>query len=117
MANAPPSPVVVHAVLLQPSGWTFDARADEVLLRAAARAGIRMPSSCRNGTCRACMCYLDEGRVGYIVERPGLSTDEKEEGWILPCVARAVSDLRIDAPGVERVDKAPPKPIMTGPRR
>jgi len=25
------------------------------LMEAAARAGIRLPSSCRNGTCRACM--------------------------------------------------------------
>lgn len=44
------------AVLLQPSGWRFDADADTSVLAAAQAAGIKLPSSCRNGTCRACMC-------------------------------------------------------------
>jgi hypothetical protein len=38
------------------------------------------------------------GRVRHIVEWPGLSLDEKDEGWILPCVAEALDDLTLDAP-------------------
>jgi ferredoxin len=57
-----------------------------------------MPSSCRNGTCRICMCRMAQGAVRYKIEWPGLSSDEKEEGWILPCVALAEADLVLDSP-------------------
>lgn len=106
-----------YTVTLIPSEWRFDADAGETLLAAAARADIRMPSSCRNGTCRACMCYLVEGKVAYPGGRPGLTSEEMEEGWILPCVGRARSDLRIDVPDAEAAQKTPPTPIMVGPRR
>jgi len=67
--------------------WT--ALEGESLLESAERAGIELLSSCRNGTCRTCMCRLVEGQVHYRVEWPGLSREEKAEGWILPCVADA----------------------------
>lgn len=65
------------------------------LLLAAQRAGLLLPSSCRNGTCRACICQLTSGRVAYRIDWPGLSAEEKREGWILPCVAYPVSDVVI----------------------
>ncbi|HET7793918.1 MAG TPA: 2Fe-2S iron-sulfur cluster-binding protein [Rhizobacter sp.] len=77
---------------------TFDAPAGQSLLQSAREAGLVLPSSCRNGTCRECLCRLVEGRVSYAIEWPGLSVDEKREGFILPCVARPESDLVIDAP-------------------
>ncbi len=65
------------------------------LLLAAQRAGLLLPSSCRNGTCRACICQLTSGQVVYRIDWPGLSAEEKREGWILPCVAYPVSDVVI----------------------
>ena len=65
------------------------------LLLAAQRAGLLLPSSCRNGTCRACICQLTSGQVAYRIDWPGLSAEEKREGWILPCVAYPVSDVVI----------------------
>jgi len=107
-----------HPVLIQPSGMRFDAPADVPLLRAAQAAGIKLPSSCRNGTCRACMCLMLDGSVVYGIEWPGLSRDEKEEGWILPCVAQATSPLEIQAPGAGPIDTAPaPARPLTGARR
>ena len=47
-----------HPVLIQPSGLRFDADEDTPLLLAAQAGGIKLPSSCRNGTCRACMCFM-----------------------------------------------------------
>ena len=85
-------------VRLEPSGLAFDAEAGTTLLKAAEAAGIELPSSCRNGTCRTCICRRLAGETRHIIEWPGLSVDEKEEGWILPCVAEAVSDLSLDAP-------------------
>jgi ferredoxin len=86
-------------VRLEPSGLAFEAEAGTTLLKAAEAAGIELPSSCRNGTCRTCICRLVSGQVRHIVEWPGLSLDEKDEGWILPCVAEALDDLTLDAPG------------------
>ena len=85
-------------VRLEPSGLAFDAEAGTTLLKAAEAAGIELPSSCRNGTCRTCICQRLSGETRHTIEWPGLSADEKDEGWILPCVAEAVSDLSLDAP-------------------
>ncbi|MGC7406328.1 2Fe-2S iron-sulfur cluster-binding protein [Pandoraea pneumonica] len=89
---------------LAPSGWQFDAPDDMPLLLAAQAAGIKLPSLCRNGTCRACLCRVKAvaeaapAPVAYRIEWPGLSRDEKAEGWLLPCCAFARADVTIDAP-------------------
>jgi hypothetical protein len=41
--------------------------------------------------------------VSYAIDWPGLSREEKQDGWILPCVARAESALVIEAPLSVRV--------------
>lgn len=84
-------------------GWTFEAAAPATVLEAAERAGIRLPSSCRNGTCRTCLCRLDSGTVHYKIDWPGVSLDEKRAGYILPCVALADTDLVLEAPAARRV--------------
>ena len=98
-----PQPVTPAAptfkVVVQPSGLCFDAPAGTALLTSARLAGVVLPSSCRNGTCRSCLCSLASGRVGYLIDWPGLSAEEKHEGLILPCVAVPESDLVLDAPG------------------
>jgi ferredoxin len=107
-----------YTVALEPSGWRFECDPDAAVLLEAARAGIRLPSSCRNGACRTCKCLLLEGRVDYTVAWPGLTAEEKAEGWILPCVARARSDLVIDAPDAGVLERRPPAPLpLTGARR
>lgn len=97
-----------HRVHLQPQGWHFDASEDETLLQAALRARVRLPSSCRNGTCRACCCRLLEGRVAYTVEWPGLTREEQAEGWVLPCVACARAGIILDTPGALPLDASKP---------
>lgn len=93
-----------YEVVIEPAGQAFDAPADRPLLQSAREAGIVMPSSCRNGTCRACLCRLVSGRVVYRIEWPGLSADEKLEGCILPCVAHPASALVVTAPRVNGRD-------------
>ena len=95
------------SAVIAPDGWRFDAPADLTLLQAAAQAGIELPSSCRNGTCRTCLCRLKSGRVTYRIEWPGLSAEEKVEGFILPCVAHAAADLVIDQPWAVNVVALP----------
>lgn len=86
------------SALVRPAGLAFDAPQSESLLAAARRANIELPASCRNGTCRTCMCKLTSGRVGYRIEWPGLTREEKEEGFILPCVAYPQEDVEIVVP-------------------
>jgi ferredoxin len=85
-------------VRIEPLGRTFEAPTSLTLLEAAGFARVYLPKMCRNGTCRTCMCKLVSGAVAYTVDWPGLSREEKAEGWILPCVAVATTDLVIDVP-------------------
>ncbi|GAA4324183.1 2Fe-2S iron-sulfur cluster-binding protein [Pigmentiphaga soli] len=91
-------------VRIEPHGWCFEAGSRQSLFEAARQAGIRLPTLCRNGTCRTCIALLREGRVRYRVEWPGVSADEREQGYILPCVAVAESALIIELPEARRWD-------------
>lgn len=89
----------VFTARIAPDGPTFAAPASLALLQAAEQAGLSLlDSSCRNGTCRTCICQLVSGQVTYRIEWPGLSLDEKREGYILPCVAHAASDVVLALP-------------------
>ena len=84
------------SVRVEPLGRTFEAPDSLTVLEAAGFANLRLPRSCRNGTCRTCMCRLVSGSVSYTIEWPGLSREEKAESLMLPCVAVARSDLVIE---------------------
>lgn len=92
-AVAPASHTRVFSARIEPTGARFAAPAALPLLRAAELAGLTLASSCRNGTCRACMCQLSGGQVAYHIDWPGLSAEEKRDGFILPCVAHPASDV------------------------
>jgi ferredoxin len=81
-----------------PADLQFDVEGDLTLLEAAEMSRIQLPSSCRNGTCRTCICQLVSGQVSYTVEWPGLSAEEKAEGLVLPCVARPMSNVVLEQP-------------------
>lgn len=91
-------------ITLQPSGWSFTAEEGVTILHAAEQAGIELPSSCRNGTCRTCICRVQSGSVRHMIEWPGLSLDEKREGHILPCVAVAQGDVVLEQRLARRID-------------
>jgi ferredoxin len=86
----------IFTVQVQPAGLQYDVEGDLTLLEAAEMSRVQLPSSCRNGTCRTCICKLLSGEVTYTVEWPGLSAEEKAEGLVLPCVAKPLSDVVLD---------------------
>ncbi|KVD93340.1 hypothetical protein WS63_07405 [Burkholderia stagnalis] len=94
MTDSTPPPLV----RIEPLGVSFDAPDSLTLLEAAAFADVSLPRSCRNGTCRTCLCRIVSGSVRYTIEWPGLSREEKAEGYTLPCVAIATSDVVLDVP-------------------
>jgi ferredoxin len=107
--SAPTSPSALSYARTQMSASTykirlldppalFEARAGESLLEAAERSGVALQSSCRNGTCRTCMRKLVAGSVDYRVAWPGLNPQERDEGWVLPCVAVPASDVVLGEP-------------------
>ena len=98
-----PAPATCFTVRFDDGSPAFTAAPDEPILQAAARAGVALPSSCRNGTCRTCLCQLLSGEVVYLIQWPGLLPEEKAEGWILPCIAFARTDLvlRRDRPRLD----------------
>ena len=79
-----------------PADVQFDVEGDLTLLEAAELGRVQLPSSCRNGTCRTCMCRLLSGEVSYAIEWPGLTAEEKAEGYVLPCVARPLSNVVLE---------------------
>jgi ferredoxin len=82
-------------VRIEPQGAIFDCAADQPLLLAGLAAGLALPWSCRNGSCRTCITRLVEGRIEHCIPWPGLSAEEKAEGLILPCVAEPRSDVTL----------------------
>ena len=61
-----------HTVTLAGQGWRFDTEAPETVLESAELAGVRLPSSCRNGTCRTCICLSTRGTVPSAIYSPAL---------------------------------------------
>jgi len=58
----------IHTARIDGTDISFSAPAETPLLQAAELAGtvgLKMDSSCRNGTCRTCICHLLEGEVTY----------------------------------------------------
>lgn len=68
---------------------------DESLLSAALRAGINLPSDCRQGACGTCRVRLLGGRVTYAEPPMALTPEDEAAGFALACQARAASDLVI----------------------
>lgn len=61
------------------------------LLDVLLNAGIDAPFSCREGSCSACTCILVEGEV-TLERNEVLEPEDLEDGYILACQARPVSD-------------------------
>jgi ferredoxin len=86
----------LFTVKIDPSQLQYDVEGDLTLLEAAEMSRIELPNSCRNGTCRTCVCRLVSGEVVYTIEWPGLSAEEKAEGYVLPCVARPMTNVVLE---------------------
>jgi ferredoxin len=91
-----PESFQIFTVKVEPAGLQYDIEGDLSLLEAAEMSRVQLPSSCRNGTCRTCMCRLISGEVSYAIEWPGLTAEEKAEGYVLPCVARPLSHVVLE---------------------
>lgn len=77
----------------------IEASANESVLVALERAGIKAPSRCRSGECGWCRSKLVSGSVFIPEENDGRRFSDVQFNYIHPCAAFATSDLVIEVPG------------------
>ncbi|MDH5649110.1 MAG: 2Fe-2S iron-sulfur cluster-binding protein, partial [Gammaproteobacteria bacterium] len=56
---------MAYEIRLEPGNHRISAEAGETILDAAMRQGLRLPYSCRNGTCGSCRGRIVSGTVSY----------------------------------------------------
>lgn len=96
----PPAPEVTHAITtfkvqFAKQNRIIEVGAEQTVLSAAKRAGIRIPSSCANGICGTCKSRLVSGKVD-MKHAGGIRQREIDAGMFLPCCSRPRSDLVIE---------------------
>jgi ferredoxin-NADP reductase len=83
------------AITLKSRGERFECGADETILKAAQRAGIRWPFSCASGVCGTCRTRKIAGEID-MQQGGGLRPREVAQGWMLPCCSKPLSDLELE---------------------
>ncbi|HEX7682513.1 MAG TPA: hybrid-cluster NAD(P)-dependent oxidoreductase [Trinickia sp.] len=69
--------------------------ANEHVLDAAKRAGVRLPASCTQGMCGTCKVKLVSGQVD-MRHNGGIRQREIDQGMVLLCCSKPLSDLVVD---------------------
>ena len=85
-------------VIIRGEEFNTTCRADQTLLDACERAGIRAPSHCRSGECGWCHSRLVSGEVYVPEEGDGRRMADKKFGWVHPCRTYALSDVTLEVP-------------------
>lgn len=68
---------------------------DQYILDVAEEAGIRLPASCREGSCSSCIAKLVRGEVNQN-EQKFLQPSEIAAGYTVTCVAYPLSDCTLE---------------------
>lgn len=79
--------------------YTVPMSADEPILVAIERAGIPAPSRCRSGECGWCRAKLTDGKFYATAENEYRRWADKENDYIHPCCAFALSDCTVEIAG------------------
>jgi CDP-4-dehydro-6-deoxyglucose reductase len=78
------------------NGKVFEASETDSLLTAARKSNINLPYSCNIGRCCTCKCKVISGETVADLPETGLTQQEKQDGWVLSCVRKAVTDVVLD---------------------
>ena len=78
------------------SAKVCQASAGGTLLDLAERNGVQIPYGCRQGLCGTCATRVISGTVQMEVEA-GLTADQKNTGYVLPCVSKAEGTVVVAA--------------------
>lgn len=94
-ADRAPGAADAYQLRLVASNQTIPATTGTPLLEVCEAAGIEIPSACRAGVCGTCRTRLVAGEVSC--RGDALDDGDRNAGYILPCVACAVSDCALEA--------------------
>jgi ferredoxin-NADP reductase len=86
----------VETVVFMRSQKVCQVSAGSTLLDLAERNGVQIPFGCRQGQCGTCATRVLSGTVQMDVEI-GLSAEQKNAGYVLPCVSRAEGTVVLSA--------------------
>lgn len=83
-------------IILDGEEYEITVKKNASILDTALENNLDMPYSCQSGLCTACRGKCHEGQVS-IDEAEGLSQDELDDGFVLTCVGKPLSDrLKIE---------------------
>lgn len=82
--------------------YDIDAAADETILAAIERAGIKAPSRCRSGECGWCRSKCVSGKFFIPEENEFRRFEDRQFDYIHPCCTFPLSDMEIEVPGEYR---------------
>ena len=86
-----------YGLHIEPSGENLRAATGESLLQTALKAGLAFPHNCRVGGCGECKCRLVSGKVKELTDKSYLlSAEELQQGFILACQSRPLSDVVVE---------------------
>jgi ferredoxin-NADP reductase len=86
----------VETVVFRRSEKVCQISPGSTLLDVAERNGVQIPFGCRQGQCGTCATRLLSGTVQMDVE-DGLTVEQKNAGYVLPCVSRATGTVVLSA--------------------
>lgn len=99
-------------VTIQKSDHEFVTHESETVLESGLRSGLNLKFHCDNGSCGECAARLISGEVEQQRKTDFCFTEvQKNEGYFLPCVCEARSDLLIDANELQNPDDIPTQEI------
>lgn len=78
-------------ILLDGEEYALTVKKSASILDTALDNDLDMPYSCQSGLCTACRGKCTEGQIS-IDEAEGLSQDELDEGYVLTCVGKPLTD-------------------------
>jgi len=88
--------VAIATVAFKRSAKSAPLPSDQTVLDASEAIGVEIDSSCRSGQCGLCKVKLLSGSVTMDCE-DALSDDDKQQGLILACQAKANQNIEVDA--------------------
>jgi ferredoxin len=86
----------VETVVFLHSEKVCQVSSGSTLLDLAERNGVQIPFGCRQGQCGTCATRVLSGTVQMDVEA-GLTAEQKNAGYVLPCVSRAEGTVVLSA--------------------
>jgi glycine betaine catabolism B len=94
--TAAPVKVAGATVAFKKSGKSAPMTPDQTVLDVADATGVEIDNSCRSGQCGLCKVKLLSGNVMMDCE-DALSGEDKQQGLILACQARASENIEVEA--------------------